>query len=195
MRGREVRTGHAGRMDATLLAGERLAGLARAPLTYPEVGATLSTEGLPAGYHHLRRQAVIGQGADDLERSAGALLGWAMHRGAGVRVLPSSPQVRAAAVADLRVGLGPLSLRAPVRVVGVLDEPRRRGFAYGTLPGHPESGEESFIVSIGDDDIVTFTVQAFSRPGGMLTRVAGPVARMVQRGITDRYVRSLQSLV
>ena len=93
------------------------------------------------------------------------------------------------------MGLGPLSLRAPVRVVGVLDEPRRRGFAYGTLPGHPESGEESFIVSIGYDDIVTFTVQAFSRPGGMLTRVAGPVARMVQRGITDRYVRSLQSLV
>src|SRR5689334_1381191 len=107
-------------MDAQLLDGERLAHLARAPLTYPEVGATLSGEGLPTGYRHLRRLAAIGQGADDLERSAGALLGWAVHRRAGVRVLPSSPQVRAAAVADLRVGLGPLSLRAPVRVVAVL---------------------------------------------------------------------------
>lgn len=182
-------------MDAQLLDGERLADLTRAPLTYAEVGATLGVEGLPAGYHHLRRLAVIGRGADDLERSAVALLGWAVHRRAGLRVLPSSPQVRAAAVADLRMGLGPLSLRAPVRVVAVLDEPRRRGFAYGTLPGHPESGEESFIVSIGDDDVVTFTVRAFSRPGGMLTRVAGPVGRIVQQRITDRYVRSLRSLV
>ena len=182
-------------MDAQLLDGERLADLARAPLTYPEVGATLGGEGLPAGYHHLRRLAVVGQGVDDLERSAEALLGWAVHRRAGLRVLPSTPQVRAAAVADLRMGLGPLSLRAPVRVVAVLDEPRRRGFAYGTLPGHPESGEESFIVSMGDDDVVTFTVRAFSRPGGMLTRVAGPAGRIVQQRITDRYVRSLRSLV
>ncbi len=182
-------------MDAQLLDGERLAALTRAPLTYPEVGATLGVEGLPAGYDHLRRQAVIGQGADDLERAAEALLGWAVHRGAGVRVLPSSPRVRAAAVADLRVGPGPLSLRAPVRVVDVLDEPRRRGFAYGTLPGHPESGEESFIVSMGDDDVVSFTVRAFSRPGGMLTRVAGPAGRIVQQRITDRYVRSLRSQV
>jgi uncharacterized protein (UPF0548 family) len=88
-----------------------------------------------------------------------------------------------------------LSLRAPVRVVAVLDEPRRRGFAYGTLPGHPESGEESFIVSMGDDDVVTFIVRAFSRPGGRLTRVAGPAGRIVQQRITDRYVRSLRALV
>ena len=30
-------------------------------------------------------------------------------------------------------------LRAPCRVVYVIDEPDVRGFAYGTLPGHPES--------------------------------------------------------
>lgn len=182
-------------MDAQLLDGERLADLARAPLTYPEVGASLGAQGLPAGYHHLRRQAVIGRGAADLERCTEALLGWAVHRRAGVRVLPSVPQVRAAAVADLRMGVGPLSLRAPVRVVGVLDAPRRRGFAYGTLPGHPESGEESFVVSMGSDDVVTFTVRAFSRPVGLLARVAGPVGRMVQQGITDRYVRALQASV
>ena len=37
---------------------------------------------------------------------------------------------------EVIVHLGPV--RAPCRVVYVVDEPDRRGFAYGTLPGHPE---------------------------------------------------------
>ena len=182
-------------MDAPLLSGERLAELALAGLTYPEVGATLRKGALPGGYRHLRRRAVVGQGADDLERATEALLGWAVQRGAGVRVLPSSPLVLPAVVADLRVGPGPLSLRAPVRVVDVVEGPRRRSFAYGTLPGHPENGEESFVVSIGDDGAVTFTVRVFWRPAGALARLSGPVGRRAQRGITGRYLRSLESLV
>lgn len=31
--------------------------------------------------------------------------------------------------------LGPVTVREPVRVVAVVDEPDRRGFAYGTLDG------------------------------------------------------------
>ncbi len=182
-------------MNGPLLAGERLAELALAPLTYPEVGATLRKGGLPAGYRHLRRRVVVGHGSEDLDRATEALLGWAVHRAAGVRVLPSSPLVVPAVVAELRLGPGPLSLRAPIRVVDVVDGPRRRGFAYGTLPGHPETGEESFVVAMGDDGDVTFTVRAFSRPDGALTRVSGPVARRVQRGVVDRYLRSLQSFV
>jgi len=50
-------------------------------------------------------------------------------------------------------------------------------------------------VSMRDDDVVTFIVRAFSRPGGRLTRVAGPAGRIVQQRITDRYVRSLRALV
>lgn len=44
------------------------------------------------------------------------------------------------------VGAGPLRLRAPCRVVYTVTESRRRGFAYGTLPGHPECGEEAFVI-------------------------------------------------
>jgi len=67
-----------------------------------------------------------------------------------------------------------LSLAAPCRIVGVLDEPDSWGFAYGTLPGHPEQGEESFVVSIGGDDVVRFRITAFSRPGEWIARLAGP---------------------
>jgi uncharacterized protein (UPF0548 family) len=46
----------------------------------------------------------------------------------------------------------------------VIDEENRRGFAYGTPPGHPEQGEEAFVVALREDGQVTFTVTAFSRP-------------------------------
>jgi uncharacterized protein (UPF0548 family) len=185
-----------GRMDGPLLlAGDRLAELALAPLTYPEVGASLRKGPLPAGYGHLRRRAVVGHGPDALDRATEALLGWAVQRGAGVRVVASSPLVLPAVVADLRLGPGPLSLRAPVRVVDVVEGPRRRGFAYGTLPGHPEAGEESFVVSLGEDGAVTFTVRAFSRPDGAVARLSGPVGRRAQRLVAGRYLRSLGSLV
>ncbi len=80
-----------------------------------------------------------------------------------------------------------------MRVVYVVDETHRKGFAYGTLPGHPESGEEAFVVELDGDGTVTFTITAFSRPSSRLARVAGPVNRAVQRWITGRYLRSLQA--
>jgi hypothetical protein len=73
----------------------------------------------------------------------------------------------------------------PCRVVHVVDEPRRRGFAYGTLPGHPEQGEESFTVTHEADDSVVFRVAAFSRPATLSAGQAG-VARRMQDWMTDR---------
>jgi uncharacterized protein (UPF0548 family) len=95
----------------------------------------------------------------------------------------------------LVLGLGVAAIRigAPCRVVYVIDEPGRRGFAYGTLPGHPESGEEAFIVSRREDATVAFTITAFSRPASSLAKAAGPLGRAVQRHITNRYLRAITS--
>ena len=68
------------------------------------------------------------------------------------------------------------------------------GFAYGTLPGHPESGEESFVVE-RRGGATFFTVSAFSKPVDPLARLAGPLGRVVQRSITRRYVNSLRRYV
>jgi hypothetical protein len=95
------------------------------------------------------------------------------------------------AVVILGLGIGSLRLQAPCRVVYMVDEPRRRGFAYGTLAGHPESGEEAFMIEHHDDDTVSFKVTAFSRPATRLAKLAGPVGAVVQRQVTARYLRSL----
>ena len=88
----------------------------------------------------------------------------------------------------LGIGLG---IRFPVRVIYVVDEPRRRGFAYGTLPGHPEDGEESWVVEQRDDESVWITVRAFSRPATRWWWAVYPVLRLFQEYYTRRYLRAL----
>jgi uncharacterized protein (UPF0548 family) len=162
-----------------------------AELTYGEVGQTMGA--LPAGYHHLRRAAVVGAGAAAFAEAADSLLGWQAHLRAGLAVSASAPVAAPGGLVLLGVGAGPVQITAPCRVVYVVQEPARRGFAYGTLPGHPESGEEAFVIEWHDDDTVTLTVTAFSRPATLLARAAGPVGRIIQCYITGRYLQALAS--
>lgn len=155
-------------------------------LTYPEVGATKGP--LPGGYQHVRLSAVIGHGRARFEEAADAVLHWGMQRGAGVLVDARSEV--AAVGAEVTVGFWPL--RAPCRVVYVLTETDRRGFAYGTLPGHPETGEELFAVRYDPaDDSVHAEVTAFSRHATWWSRLGGPVTRLAQKVITRRYLTAV----
>lgn len=158
-------------------------------LTYPERGATATD--LPAGYHHVRRERVLGRGAAVFDAAADAVLGWEMHRRAGVEVDTCTPGPRPGTRVTLRLGVGPLHLDSHCEVVYVVDESRRRGFAYGTLTGHPERGEELFLVDWRGDDTVVLRIVAFSRPATWWSRLGAPVAGLVQRRITDRYLRAL----
>ncbi|OCB55602.1 hypothetical protein A5722_16735 [Mycobacterium vulneris] len=155
-------------------------------LTYSEVGATAGE--LPAGYRHTRASAVIGTGRDRFDQAAADVLKWGMQRGAGLRVQATSDA--AAVGTELIVRLGPVP--APCRVVYVLDEADRRGFAYGTLAGHPESGEELFSVRYDPaTDEVHAEVVAFSRPATWWSRLGGPLTRLLQRVVTRRYLTGI----
>lgn len=80
----------------------------------------------------------------------------------------------------------------PCHVVRVVDEPSRRGFAYGTLPGHAEGGEELFIISRDDTDQVAFEITAFSRAATWWARAVTPVSHRVQDRVTRRYLEGIQ---
>ncbi len=158
-------------------------------LTYPEVGATAGV--MPSGYRTLDVTQPIGRGQEWFETAAQRVLSWDMHRRAGLLVHTDQPHVAAHADAVLELRLGPWWMRAPVRVVTVVREPTTQGFAYGTLPGHPECGEERFLVHIDADQLVTAQIRAFSRPGRWFTRLGRPIARRVQNAITQRYLDAL----
>ena len=166
--------------------------LTTAELTYAEVGRTSGA--LPPGYHHVRRSVTIGAGSAAFDAAANTLLSWMVHSRAGFRVAASRPTAEPGALVMLTIGAGPIRIGAPCRVVYTLTEARRRGVAYGTLPGHPESGEEAFVVERTPDDAITFTITAFSRPATATARIAGPLGQLIQRQITSRYLRSLRSL-
>jgi uncharacterized protein (UPF0548 family) len=68
-----------------------------------------------------------------------------------------------------------------------------RGFGYGTLPGHPESGEESFVVRLTAEGEVVFTLRVFYRLASRLARLGGPVSRVSQRLAAERYVAAIRA--
>ncbi|MFW8745009.1 DUF1990 family protein, partial [Mesorhizobium japonicum] len=115
--------------------------------------------------------AVVGEGGETVYAADGTAL------------------LRPGAVARMR--LRPWPFRIPARVVYVVDEPDRRGFAYGTLPGHPERGEEAFVVERTADGSVWLVIRAFSRPANLFVWIAAPIARLLQAIYTGRYERAL----
>ncbi|MEP6761482.1 MAG: DUF1990 domain-containing protein [Sporichthyaceae bacterium] len=175
-----------------LLRHPDLAELADQDVTYPEVGATAGD--LPDGYRPVVRRAALGHGQATFQRCATALMTWEVHRASGIEVWASHSPAQPGTMVSQRLGLGPLGIVAPCKVVYVVEEADRRGFAYGTLPGHPESGEESFVVSILDDDSVALEIRSFSRPGNMFSRLGRPVSHWVQDRMTDRYVEAARRI-
>lgn len=158
-------------------------------LSYPEVGRTATEP--PRGYHHLRKETVIGHGEARFRASGSDVMSWQVQLRSGFTVNASDGQVVEGATALLGIGVGRLRVKAPVRVVYVVDESRRLGFAYGTLPGHPESGEELFCVEHREDDSVVLVISAFSKPQSAFAKLGGPLGRLGQRLITVRYLRAL----
>ncbi|MFY1633069.1 DUF1990 family protein [Solwaraspora sp. WMMB335] len=170
--------------------------------TYPEAGATrgllrptgtaaTTASQLPAGYRHLRYRVRLRP--ESFAVAAEAVLTWRMHRTAGVRVTASGPRAEPGVLVVVRLGAGPLQVQAPCTVVWASIQADRAGFAYGTMPGHPASGEEAFLVERHDDE-VWFSVVAFSRPASTVMRLAGPLAAVAQRRYARRLARALTRL-
>ena len=164
----------------------KLRDLAARPLTYAEHCATVGT--LPAGYRHVEGSRLIGHGRARFEQAADAVMRYGMLRGAGLRVEATTEVAEVGA--DVLGRLGPFL--APCRVVYVLDDPNRRGFAYGSLPGHAVRGEELFAVRYEPaDESVYAEVAAFSVPATWWSRLGSPALALAQRVVTRRYLSAV----
>ena len=163
--------------------------------SYPEVGATEEGGPLPAGYRHLRYRTRLGFGQDVFEAAGESVLTWRMHRAAGVGLTATGERAAPGVRVRVLLGIGRLGLAAPCEVVWAVQEPTRRGFGYGTLPGHPECGEEAFLVELDPDDgQVWFTMTAFSRAARWYIRVAGPLVPAFQELYARRCGQVLRRL-
>lgn len=147
--------------------------------TYAEHGATAGTP--PAYYIVDRSRVPLGRGQAVFDRAKNALrawrqfdLGWLAVAPAGAPLAPGGDVVISARVFGIWV-------TNVARIVYLVDEPRRFGFAYGTLPGHMAAGEERFLIDWDADDTVFYDVLAFSRPRHPLMKLAYPLVRRLQK--------------
>jgi uncharacterized protein (UPF0548 family) len=155
------------------------------PFSYPAVGTTRDGGPTPAGYDRDRNRAQLGAGATTFTAARDAIRAWTMFPPPLAEVEPAGIPIAEGEIAAVIIRAFGLWFLNSARIVYVIDEPRRFGFAYGTLPGHAERGEERFLVEWLADDTVWYDLDAFSRPRYWLARLGYPFARRLQR----RFVR------
>jgi uncharacterized protein (UPF0548 family) len=160
-----------------------------APFTYPEPGMTKNFQSFSGRYTLDHHRYLLGSGEGQFEKAKAALLNWRQFELGWVSLTkPETIGIEEGSPVCLTVHLGPIWLLFGCRVVYTLDSERlepgqaaplaRFGYAYGTLDGHPEKGEERFSVEWNrDNDQVWYEIVALSQPGDLLVTVAKPFAR------------------
>lgn len=186
-------------------------------VSYAAVGITAAADFLrypPGGFRAIERSIRLGSGPERFRNAAAAVMTWGAHQASGVSVVeiastdPSSaadaegstetvfaadgtPYLTSGMAVTLAIPIGKKTRNITVRVVSIVDELNRIGFAYGTLRSGPIVGEESFVVEHRADSSVWFTVRACTRVTRRTWRFAAPVFRVLQKRYLDRYLRSL----
>ena len=153
------------------------------PFSYSEVGAALADRTVtPRGYNVDHNRVQLGRGAEVYARAVAALKQWRQFDLGWVSLVPRGVKIEEGATVAVKAwACGMWSLNA-CRVVYVVDEADRFGFAYGTLPDHIERGEERFLIEWNrTDSSVWYDILAFSRPRHLLARLGYPWVRRVQK--------------
>ena len=150
------------------------------PFSYAEVGETRD-EAAPAGYNVDHNRLRLGEGADTYNRAVSALKRWRQFDLGWLKIVPPNTSVevgRTVAVEAHTFGFWSLSA---CRIVYVINEEKRFGFAYGTLPNHVECGEERFSIEWHEDNSVWYDIYAFSHPAHPLVKLGFPLTRKLQK--------------
>ena len=159
------------------------------PLTYDEVGASFAEA--PPGYSAAGASAVAGSGNTGMLLARRAIREWAGHLSAGMVLEPELPPIAEGTVLALAAPLLGVWVTAACRIVRVVDSDDEFGFAYGTLPHHPEVGEECFLARRRSNGEIEIEVRVFSNPGTRLARLGGPLSLRLRDLAVRRYVTGL----
>jgi len=148
--------------------------------SYPEIGATFGT--LPTDYIVDHNRLRLGSGNVAFLAAISALRAWEMFNLGWVRMVPRNAPIEVGTTVAVVAHHFGLWSRSASRIVYLIQEERRFGFAYGTLEQHVEQGEERFSVEWSvEDDSVTYDILAFSKPKQWQARLGMPVTRMLQK--------------
>ena len=136
---------------------------------------------MPAGYEHAVERVSLGHG-EELWAFAKTLVDtWGVYPQTDWLGLSEYPAVEPGAQVMVLVRMLGTWWTSPCRVVYVVDEPDRYGFAYGTLEGHVERGEELFLMlrepATGE---VFYEIRVMARAAHVLAKALPPVVSFMQ---------------
>jgi uncharacterized protein (UPF0548 family) len=169
-------------------------------LTYTAVGATFDEASMPAGYAINRMRVELGRGQVVFDRAKTGLACWRQFHLGWLEAFPDDTPIRAGETVLVIARAGGMWWTNAARIVYIVNESSaassRFGFAYGTLPGHVESGEERFLIEWDRaTDIVSFDILAFSRPRHYLVRLNRRRARAMQKRFAAESTAAMQRYV
>lgn len=145
----------------------------------------------PHGFRRWEKAAALGTGAELWDWATTEVLRWGVKTRSGFSVTPTATVTIGARPVIIAHPFG-LSIREPVEVLDVVNTSERVGFAYRTLPGHPVSGEEAFIVHC-NGDVVFLTIRSLTRPAPRTHwKLLYPVLLVAQAVARRRYIRALR---
>ena len=167
---------------------------AKLPFSYSAVGATATSP--PSGFvvDHTRTQLGHGEGA--FRSAVAALRRWRQFALGWVEAWSPDTPIQAGEVVSVFGHAAGLWWLNACRIVYVIDDADKFGFAYGTLPGHVESGEERFMIEWNRvDESVWFDILAFSKPNHLLIRLGYPMVRRAQKRFGRESAAAMRSAV
>ncbi len=184
------------RRPSTDVIEQFLQGQIASQFSYEAIGATAQTP--PPGFDVDHTRIRLGEGEKTFHASKALLREWRQFRLGWVNAWPTNTPLRPGeVVAVLGYALGLWWLNA-CRIVYVVDDHGpidKFGFAYGTLPGHVESGEERFLIEWDhSDDSVWYDILAFSRPNHVLAKIGYPIVRRKQKRFGRESAASLKKM-
>ena len=176
----------------------RLKVQAQLPYSYAAVGATATTP--PTDYLVDHNRVHLGYGATTFAQGCAAIRSWTMFDLGWIDLLWPDTPITAGTTVGVLAHLPGLQILNACRIVYVVDETKpdvsRFGFAYGTLPGHVERGEERFSIEWHHgDDSVWYDILAFSQPNHPLVRLGYPVTRYYQKRFARASLRRMAQSV
>jgi uncharacterized protein (UPF0548 family) len=149
------------------------------PFTYHPVGCT-RTKVCPNGFDadYLSVQIGIG-GQPTFEKAKQAIKSWRMFPNGWTEIVPHVP-IAIGQQVSMYARFGGFWWRNACKIVYVVDEPDKYGFAYGTTPGHMECGEELFLIECLPDGTIWYTIRAYSKPRHIFAKIGYPLMRLLQ---------------
>ena len=168
---------------------EGILGSGSLPFSYSELGATAQLDSrqvqgsLASRYDVDRHQFTLGRGRSLFERAQSSLMAWRQFDIPWLE-FHGARRVEPDQVVATLVSMTGVWFLNPCRVVYSESSPdgNSAAYAYGTLRGHAECGEERFRVSFDPvTEEVRYEIGAFSRPAIVLSKLGYPLARRLQR--------------